>query len=67
MLDQQHALQTRLDGLKAVNVALKPLADALSEDQRATLDALFPHVSGMMEMAGMMPAPDIPGTATPAP
>ena len=48
-------------------------ADALSEEQRATLDALFPHVSGMMGMAGMMPlqgmmpAQELPGTATPAP
>lgn len=73
LLDQQHALQTRLDGLQAVNAALKPLADALSEGQRATLDALFPHVSGMMgmmPMQGMMPAPDMPAmtnTATPSP
>lgn len=73
LLDQQHALETRLDGLRAVNAALKPLADALSEEQRATLDALFPHVSGMMGMAGMMPlqrmmpAQEMPGTATPAP
>jgi len=73
LLDQQHALETRLDGLRAVNAALKPLADALSEEQRATLDALFPHVSGMMGMAGMMPmqgmmpAQELPGTATPAP
>ncbi len=73
LLDQQHALETRLDGLRAVNAALKPLADALSEEQRATLDALFPHVSGMMGMAvmmplqGMMPAQEMPDTATPAP
>lgn len=73
LLDEQHALETRLDGLRAVNAALKPLADALSEEQRATLDALFPHVSGMMGMAGMMPlqrmmpAQEMPGTATPAP
>lgn len=73
LLDEQHALETRLDGLRAVNAALKPLADALSEEQRATLDALFPHVSGMMGMAGMMPlhgmmpAQEMPDTATPAP
>lgn len=73
LLDEQHALQVRLDGLQAVNAALKPLADALSEDQRVMLDALFPHVSGMMgiadmmQMKRMMPAPDMPGTATPAP
>ena len=67
LLDQQHALETRLDGLRAVNAALKPLADALSEEQRATLDALFPHVSGMMPMQEMMPAQQLPGTATPAP
>lgn len=63
LLDQQHALETRLDGLRAVNAALKPLADALSEEQRATLDALFPHVSGMMPMQEMMPAQELPGTA----
>ncbi len=76
LLDQQHALEARLDGLRAVNAALKPLADALTEEQRAILDALFPHVSGMMGMArmmpmqGMMPALDMPamsGAAMPAP
>lgn len=55
MLDQQLAMEARLDGLKAINAALKPLVDSLSDDQRATLDELFPHVSGMMEMGGMMP------------
>ncbi len=55
LLDQQHALEVRLDGLTAVNAALKPLVDSLSDNQRATLDTLFPHVSGMMEMGGMMP------------
>lgn len=73
ILDQQHALEARLDGLRAVNAALGPLADALTEDQRATLDELFLHVSGMMEMGdmmpmqGMMPSPDMPGMAAPAP
>lgn len=73
MLNRQHTLEARLDGLRAVNAALQPLAEALTEAQRATLDALFPHVSGMMRMdnmmpmQGMMPAPDTPGMATPAP
>lgn len=73
MLNRQHTLETRLDGLRAVNAALQPLAEALTEAQRATLDALFPHVSGMMEMdnmmpmQGMMPAPDMPDMAAPAP
>lgn len=76
LLDQQHALQTRLDGLQALNAALKPLAEAFSEDQRASLDALFLQVSGMMGMMGMMPmqgmmsAADMPAmtdTATPSP
>lgn len=73
LLDQQHALQTRLDGLQALNAALKPLAEAFSEDQRASLDALFLQVSGMMgmmPMQGMMSAADMPAmtdTATPSP
>lgn len=73
MLDRQHALEVQLDGFRAVNAALKPLADALTDDQRATLDALFPHISGlmgmggMMPMDGMMPASGMPGMAAPAP
>lgn len=57
LLDQQHRLEARLDGLRAINAALVPLVDALSDEQRRTLDDLFPHVAGLMEMGGMMPMP----------
>lgn len=55
LLQQQHMLEARLDGLRAVNAALKPLVDALSDEQHRALDALFPNVAGMMTMGGMMP------------
>lgn len=55
LLDRQQALETQLAGLRAVNAALKPLAEVLTEDQRGKLDELFPHVSGIMAMGGMMP------------
>ena len=67
LLAREHRLQTQLDGLRAVNAALTPLADALTEDQRGTLDAIFPQVSGLMEMGGVMPVLDMPDMAPPAP
>lgn len=68
LLDQQHRLEARLDGLRAINAALKPLVDGLSDEQRSTLDDLFPHVAGMMDMGGMMSMdgmmPAAPGMST---
>lgn len=64
LLEQQHRLEARLDGLRAINAALAPLVDALSDEQRRTLDDLFPHVAGLMDMAGMMPMQGMmPGAA----
>ena len=67
LLDQQHRLEARLDGLRAINATLTPLVDALSDEQRGALDTLFPHVAGVMDMGGMMPMqgmmPGAPGMA----
>lgn len=74
MLQQQHMLERRLDGLRAINAALKPLADTLSGEQRRALEDLFPHVAGtmamgsMMQMEGMMSTGSgMSGLAKPAP
>lgn len=55
LLQQQHMLEARLDGLRAINAALKPLVEVLSDEQRRALDDLFLHVVGMMAMDGMAP------------
>jgi hypothetical protein len=48
---QQKVLSTRLDSLKALEVAAKPLYAAMSDEQRKLADQLL---SGMMGMMGMM-------------
>lgn len=55
LLDQQHRLEARLEGLRAINMALVPLIEVLSDEQRSTLDDLFLHVAGLTDMDGMMP------------
>ena len=41
-------MSARLDGLRATNKALKPLYDALSDDQKKTADQMFWGPMGMM-------------------
>ena len=41
-------MSARLDALRATNKALKPLYDALSDDQKKTADQMFWGPMGMM-------------------
>jgi hypothetical protein len=51
---QQKVLSTRLDSLKALEVAAKPLYAALNDEQRKLADQLMSGPMGMMGMMGMM-------------
>ena len=51
---QQKALSSRLDGLKALEIASKPLYAVLTEDQKKLADQLLSGPMGMMGMMGMM-------------